>query len=77
LVICNILRLIITYKKVDFTPIHSFHNGIGRMGRILANAILTKGGLPQISVVIENKWKHRRALEESKVNPNAMKEYWF
>lgn len=61
----------------DFTPIHPFHNGNGRMGRILANAILKKGGLPQIPVVIENKWKHRRALEESKVNPDAMKEYWL
>lgn len=64
--------LIATDLMRKWTAIHATADGNGRLSRIIADIILSLAGKPLIPISIENKWLHRRAIEEAQEQPEAL-----
>ena len=61
----------------DFEAIHPFLDGNGRVGRLLANWMLMKGGYPPIIIEVRERKKYFRLLEEAQVKDNPVPLIWF
>lgn len=65
-----------------FVTIHPYHDGNGRVARFLMNYILSVGGLPWITIRVEDRNKYFNALEVAQCDGNIkpfidfMKEYF-
>lgn|SRR3989338_3239443 len=56
--------VITAYFHHVFESIHPFHDGNGRVGRLLLNFILRKNGLPMINIKFKERSRYYSALEE-------------
>jgi len=61
----------------DFEAIHPFVDGNGRVGRLLANWMLMKGGYPPIIIEVKERKKYFGLLEEAQVKDNPAPLIWF